>query len=138
MFGDAIHNAARIVHHYRRLLLEYGTKLAACDASSLYQRLRGTDGIKVMKISARQVQAVLDSYVRHGREAGRAHIEAGQREPIAATSDNIRRQFEMLPEERDLVVHDLRAKVRSGNYFVSSTEIVDALLGRLAANLIAP
>lgn len=44
----------------------------------------------------------------------------------------------MLPEERDLVVHDLRAKVRSGNYFVSSVEIVDALLGRLAANLIAP
>lgn len=44
----------------------------------------------------------------------------------------------MLPEERDLVVHDLRTKIRSGNYFVSSTEIVDALLGRLAANLIAP
>jgi anti-sigma28 factor (negative regulator of flagellin synthesis) len=91
-----------------------------------------------MKISARQVQAVLDSYVRHGRDAGRSNIEAGQREPVAATSDNIRRQFEMLPEERDLVVHDLRAKVRSGNYFVPSTEIVDALLGRLAANLIAP
>ena len=91
-----------------------------------------------MKISARQVQAVLDSYMRHGREAGRVHVDAVQREPIAASSDNIRRRFEMLPEERDLVVHNLRVKVRSGNYFVSSTEIVDALLGRLAANLQAP
>lgn len=91
-----------------------------------------------MKISARQVQAVLDSYVHHGREAERAHVEAGQRASSPATPDDIRRQFEMLPEERDLVVHDLRAKVRSGNYFVSSSKIVDALLGRLAANLIAP
>jgi anti-sigma28 factor (negative regulator of flagellin synthesis) len=30
----------------------------------------------------------------------------------------------------------LRAKIRSGSYFVSSSEIVDALLGRLTANLI--
>ena len=36
-----------------------------------------------------------------------------------------------------IVVHDLRSKIRSGSYYVSSTEIVDALLGRLAANLIA-
>ena len=91
-----------------------------------------------MKISARQVQAVIDSYVRHGREVGRARNERDHREPIDADSDNLRRRFELLPEERDLVVHDLRAKVRSGSYFVSSTEIVDALLGRLAANLIAP
>jgi hypothetical protein len=91
-----------------------------------------------MKISARQVQAVLDAYVRHGHESGHGHVRPGQRAPHATASDNIRRQFEMLPEERDLVVHDLRTKIRSGNYFVSSTEIVDALLGRLAANLIAP
>jgi hypothetical protein len=91
-----------------------------------------------MKISARQVQAVLDAYVRLRRESGLGLVRPGQRIPDATASDNIRRQFEMLPEERDLVLHDLRAKIRSGNYFVSSTEIVDALLGRLAANLIAP
>jgi len=46
------------------------------------------------------------------------------------------RQFELLPEQRDIVVHDLRHKIRSGSYYISSTEIVEALLGRLAANLI--
>lgn len=91
-----------------------------------------------MKISARQVQAVLDAYVHHSRESGHEFVGPGLRVPHATASANIRRRFEMLPEERDLVVHDLRAKIRSGNYFVSSTEIVDALLGRLAANLIAP
>jgi hypothetical protein len=89
-----------------------------------------------MKISARQVQAALDSYVRYGskRGEGTGSRESGSPHPTAP--EEIRRQFELLPEERDIVVHDLRAKIRSGNYFVSSKKIVDALLGRLAASLI--
>jgi anti-sigma28 factor (negative regulator of flagellin synthesis) len=117
--------------------MEYGTVLAACDESSLYKRSRVADGITVMKISARQVRAVLDAYARHVEETGRGRIDAQSRGSSVAAPDEIRREFEMLPEERDIVVHDLRAKIRAGRYFVSSTEIVDALLGRLAANLIA-
>jgi len=89
-----------------------------------------------MKISARQVRAVLDEYTRYG-----AHLDC--RIPPAAKGiifmapDVFLRQFELLPEQRDIVVHDLRHKIRSGSYYISSTEIVEALLGRLAANLIA-
>jgi anti-sigma28 factor (negative regulator of flagellin synthesis) len=90
-----------------------------------------------MKISARQVRAVLDAYVHHAGDAARGRSDAFANQPKDSASDEIRREFELLPEERDIVVHDLRAKIRSGSYFVSSTEIVDALLGRLAANLIA-
>ncbi|HEY7980032.1 MAG TPA: hypothetical protein VID19_00995 [Candidatus Eremiobacteraceae bacterium] len=89
-----------------------------------------------MKISARQVRAVLDAYVHHAGDAARGTSDTQPKRLKTAASDEIRREFELLPEERDIVVHDLRAKIRSGSYFVSSTEIVDALLGRLAANLI--
>ena len=89
-----------------------------------------------MKISARQVQAVLDAYAHHAGDAARNRSRAGATPPMAAEPDEFRHQFELLPEQRDIVVHDLRAKVRSGSYFVSSSEIVDALLGRLTANLI--
>ena len=41
-----------------------------------------------------------------------------------------------LPDERDTIVHQLRRKVRRGRYFVSSRDIVDALLGRLTADLL--
>ncbi|HKW44324.1 MAG TPA: hypothetical protein VJN22_01625 [Candidatus Eremiobacteraceae bacterium] len=88
-----------------------------------------------MKISARQVRAVLDAYLR--RRAATAS-EDGERITGGYTDvapGEIRRRFELLPEERDIVVHDLRAKIRAGSYFVSSSEIVDALLGRLAAGL---
>ena len=90
-----------------------------------------------MKISARQVRAVLDAYVHHAGDAMRGRPDARANQPAAAAPDAIRREFELLPEQRDIVVHDLRAKIRSGSYFVESSEIVDALLGRLAANLIA-
>jgi hypothetical protein len=90
-----------------------------------------------MKISARQVRAVLDAYVHHAGGAFRGRPDTGAVQPTAPAPDALRREFELLPEQRDIVVHDLRAKIRSGSYFVESSEIVDALLGRLAANLIA-
>lgn len=37
-----------------------------------------------------------------------------------------------LPEERDLVVYDLRSRLRSGRYYVPSGSIAEVLLGRLA------
>jgi hypothetical protein len=89
-----------------------------------------------MKISARQVRAVLDAYVHHAGAALRGGSDPTSNQPQAAAPDALRREFELLPEQRDIVVHDLRAKIRSGSYFVESSEIVDALLGRLAANLI--
>jgi|SRR5450755_3913164 hypothetical protein len=96
-----------------------------------------TDGITDMKISARQVRAAVDSYV-HGRAAQRLGRPAAARRLVGQLPpDDIRRQLDMLPDERDIVVHDLRSRVREGRYFVSSPEIVDALLGRLVANLIA-
>jgi anti-sigma28 factor (negative regulator of flagellin synthesis) len=69
--------------------------------------------------------------------AAREPSNASANHAKRAAPDQFRREFELLPEQRDIVVHDLRAKIRSGNYFVSSGEIVDALLGRLTANLIA-
>ena len=89
-----------------------------------------------MKISARQVRAVIDAYVHRAGDAARVRSDAVTNAPKAASTDEFRREFELLPEQRDIVVHDLRAKIRSGSYFVESYEIVDALLGRLAANLI--
>jgi hypothetical protein len=89
-----------------------------------------------MKISARQVRAVLDAYARCDAHPGRGGITSTKGLSLRAPED-VRRQFELLPEQRDIVVHDLRSKIRSGSYYVSSTEIVDALLGRLAAALIA-
>lgn len=89
-----------------------------------------------MKISARQVRAVLDAYARYDVHLdGRMSIAT--KGMTFAAPDVFRRQFELLPEQRDIVVHDLRHKIRSGSYYISSTEIVDALLGRLAANLIS-
>jgi anti-sigma28 factor (negative regulator of flagellin synthesis) len=89
-----------------------------------------------MKISARQVRAVLDAYVHQAGATLRGGSDPTSVQPNASAPDAIRREFELLPEQRDIVVHDLRAKIRSGSYFVESSEIVDALLGRLAANLI--
>jgi hypothetical protein len=89
-----------------------------------------------MKISARQVRAVLDAYIRFDSPP-ESRIATPPNGVTFMAPDIFRRQFELLPEQRDIVVHDLRSKIRSGSYYVSSTEIVDALLGRLAANLIA-
>ena len=90
-----------------------------------------------MKISARQVRAVIDAYVHRAGDALQRRPNVDAMQPAAAAPDALVRELELLPEQRDIVVHDLRAKIRSGSYFVESSEIVDALLGRLTANLIA-
>jgi len=89
-----------------------------------------------MKISARQVRAILDEYTCYGEQLD-CRIPPAAKGIIFMAPDFFLRQFELLPEQRDIVVHDLRHKIRSGSYYISSTEIVEALLGRLAANLIA-
>ena len=88
-----------------------------------------------MKISARQVRAVLDAYLRQRAVTASPDGDRITSAYPEVAPGELRRRFELLPEERDIVVHDLRAKIRAGSYFVSSTEIVDALLGRLAASL---
>ncbi|HLJ84065.1 MAG TPA: hypothetical protein VKT51_07845 [Candidatus Eremiobacteraceae bacterium] len=90
-----------------------------------------------MKISARQVKAAVDAYLRDRLAIGETTKTASP--PVAKTKrDEALRQFlDLMPEERDIVVHELRAKVRKGKYFISSAEIVEALLGRLAAGLTA-
>ena len=88
-----------------------------------------------MKISSQQVRAALAAYIdgkaKHYRGTGeRAVGDAQSRLP------ELESQLANLPEQRDTVVHALRRKIRGGRYFVSSRDIVNALLGRLAADLL--
>lgn len=89
-----------------------------------------------MKISSQQVRAALAAYV--DAKAKRARQSAGER----AVGDGEQRALGLenhlanLPEERETIVHELRRKIRRGRYFVSSRDIVNALLGRLAADLL--
>jgi hypothetical protein len=89
-----------------------------------------------MKISSHQVRAALDAYVSGKRATGvpGTPIDAQQspKTPVAGLEDRLKD----LPEERDTLVHDLRRKIRKGRYYVSSRDIVDALLGRLTADLL--
>ena len=89
-----------------------------------------------MKISSQQVRAALAAYV--DARAKRARQRAGERavgggdERVGELGD----QLANLPEERETIVHELRREIRRGRYFVSSRDIVNALLGRLAADLL--
>jgi anti-sigma28 factor (negative regulator of flagellin synthesis) len=89
-----------------------------------------------MKISARQVKAAVDSYLRDRLATGETSKAASPSVSTTKRDEALRRFLDLMPEERDIVVHELRAKVRKGSYFISSSEIVEALLGRLAAGLI--
>ena len=88
-----------------------------------------------MKISSHQVRAALEAYVA-------ARSEQQVRSAEAAATDapqsvrSLERRLKTMPEERETIVHDLRRKIRRGRYFVSSRDIVDALLGRLTADLL--
>lgn len=89
-----------------------------------------------MKISSQQVRAALAAYVdakaKHApRIAAERAVGAGE-----ARVGELGDQLASLPEERDTIVHELRRKIRRGRYFVSSRDIVNALLGRLAADLL--
>ena len=89
-----------------------------------------------MKISSQQVKAALAAYV--DGKAKHANPAAGERAVGVgeARDPELEHQLANLPEERDTIVHELRRKIRRGRYFVSSRDIVDALLGRLTADLL--
>jgi anti-sigma-28 factor FlgM len=90
-----------------------------------------------MKISSHQVRAALDAYIVGKRTTGAPGTQVGmQLEPPRAPVAGLEDRLKDLPEERDTLVHDLRRKIRKGRYYVSSRDIVDALLGRLAADLL--
>ena len=91
---------------------------------------------RAMKISSQQVRAALAAYV-----SGRAKHAAGDASvrPVEdghGGIDGLEGRLASLPDERDTIVHELRRKIRRGRYFVSSRDIVNALLGRLAADLL--
>jgi len=92
--------------------------------------------VESMKISAHEARAALDAYINaRARRISKGTLSepAGLSLPVAA----LQRQLHGLPDERELLVKGLRARVRRGNYHVSSDEIVNALLGRLTADLLA-
>jgi len=89
-----------------------------------------------MKISSHQVRAALAAYTngKVNRFAAATTVLTGStaRIRVARLGDRLK----ALPDERDTLVHDLRRKIRRGRYYVSSRDIVDALLGRLTADLL--
>lgn len=88
-----------------------------------------------MKISSHQVRAAIEAYANRKQSRGPADAslaKAGTR----ASAAGLERCLNELPDQRDTLVHELRRKIRRGRYFVSSRDIVDALLGRLAADLL--
>jgi len=89
-----------------------------------------------MKISSHQVRAALAAYangkLHHGAVMTSVFPKAGPRMRVAGLEQTLKD----MPDERDTLVHDLRRKIRRGRYYVSSRDIVDALLGRLAADLL--
>jgi len=87
-----------------------------------------------VKISTEQVRAALEAYVKTKR--GKRRADDGASDAASARVDGLQRVVHDMPDERDIIVHDLRTKVRHGAYFVPSRAIVDALLGRLTADLL--
>jgi anti-sigma28 factor (negative regulator of flagellin synthesis) len=88
-----------------------------------------------MKISSHQVKAAVAAYVE---KKNKRHAAAGRPDASSERSSvaGLEHRLKDLPDERDTIVHELRRKIRRGRYFVSSRDIVDALLGRLAADLL--
>jgi anti-sigma28 factor (negative regulator of flagellin synthesis) len=91
---------------------------------------------EAMKISSQQVRAALAAYI----DAKGKHVAHRTGERAVGDAQRhvpeLENQLANLPEQRDTVVHELRRKIRGGRYFVSSRDIVNALLGRLAADLL--
>jgi len=89
-----------------------------------------------MKISSHQVRAALAAYVNGKLQRGPATASVLPRDEPRLRVENLEDRLKDLPDERDTLVHALRRKIRRGRYYVSSRDIVDALLGRLAADLL--
>jgi hypothetical protein len=91
---------------------------------------------KSMKISSHEVRAALDAYAKTRRGRGKEQFTVdGTTEPDVP-ADALRR-IEAMPDERAMLVRDLRRKLLHGRYHVASADIVRELLGRLAADLLA-
>jgi len=88
-----------------------------------------------MKISSHQVRAALAAYVDGKLHRGAVASTVVPKGPRVRV-EGLELRMRDLPDERDTLVHDLRRKIRRGRYYVSSRDIVDALLGRLAADLL--
>jgi len=88
-----------------------------------------------MKISSHQVRAALQAYVA-GKSVRAADANGRSVDSRRSGVEGLENRLRSMPDERDTVVHELRRKIRRGRYFVSSRDIVDALLGRLAADLL--
>jgi anti-sigma28 factor (negative regulator of flagellin synthesis) len=88
-----------------------------------------------VKISSGQVRAALEAYVK---TRGQRSSQPPHATPSVAPSrvDGLHHRLNEMPDERDTLVRELRTKVRHGRYYVSSRRIVDALLGRLTADLL--
>lgn len=89
-----------------------------------------------MKISADQVRAALKAYVTGRQKEG----FPSQPSPAAAAPsvavDQLQQRLDAMPEERAVLVQGLKSQVRRGRYHVASLDIVNALLGRLTADLL--
>lgn len=99
--------------------------------------------MKALKISNEQVKQVLQGYVRQveGKKAGKVKADnkkAGGLNPkdsvtITARSkeaEKAKELFEKLPEVRSDLVNDLKEKVKSGDYKVTSKEVADKIIHR--------
>jgi hypothetical protein len=89
-----------------------------------------------MKISAHQVRAALDAYINARRAGTKRSASAPESALRSMAVDSFQRRIDDMPEVRDLLVRDLRSQVLCGRYHIPSDEIVDALLGRLTADLL--
>ena len=91
---------------------------------------------QAMKISSHQVRAALDAYVNAKRSPNADAASILPKDGARVRVAGLEHRLKDLPDERDTLVHELRRKIRRGRYYVSSRDIVDALLGRLAADLL--
>jgi Anti-sigma-28 factor, FlgM len=89
-----------------------------------------------MKISSHQVRAALAAYASGKLHRGAVSTSVFSKNAPGLRVAGLEDHFKELPDERDTIVHDLRRKIRHGRYYVSSRDIVDALLGRLTADLL--
>ena len=80
-----------------------------------------------VRINSDQVHAALSAYVNSKARRSAKTKRAATPEQEAA---DMTRRLNDSTKNRDVLVHDLRTKVRHGRYFVSSERIVEALLER--------
>jgi len=99
--------------------------------------------VKALKISNEQVKQVLQGYVRQveGKKADKVKADSKKagglnpKDSVTITSrgkeaKKAKELFEKLPEVRSDLVNDLKEKVKSGDYKVTSKEVADKIIHR--------